>query len=281
MAAAARAQVPLVQHARIASVEDIGPALLQAERVIAVSRFVAERVGALGVRDEVIRVVYNPVDTAHFRPEPGAGAASRRSLGLPTRGYVVLMVARLTPFKRHEVLFEAAVLLRAKHVPIHLALLGEPTQPEYSRWVRALAGRLDLEGDITWLPFQPDMRRCLSAADVLVLCSRNEPAARSVLEAMAMGLPCVAADSGGMRELVDHDRTGWLFPEGDSGALADALQRLWQCPDVRQRVGDQARHEACVRFDHRHAALATQAIFEEVARSSTRRGGGIDGPASE
>jgi glycosyltransferase involved in cell wall biosynthesis len=108
---------------------------------------------------------------------------------------------------------------------------------------RPSLGRARLLGE------RDDVPGLLSDADVFVLASRSEGLPLSVIEAMAAGLPVVASDVGGLRELVRDGETGVLVPPGDPAALADALRPLLADHELRRRLGSAGRERATALFD--------------------------------
>ena len=94
-----------------------------------------------------------------------------------------------------------------------------------------------------------DVGELLAAADLFVLSSRSEGLPLSILEAMAAGLPVVASDVGGVPELVVDGETGLLVPPGDPHALAAAIDRLLDDPDLRRRLGAAGRLRVSEQFD--------------------------------
>jgi len=108
---------------------------------------------------------------------------------------------------------------------------------------RSLGGRVRLLGE------RDDVSHLLADADVFLLASRSEGLPLSVIEAMAAGLPVVASDVGGLRELVRDGETGTLVPPGDPVALADALRPLLADRELRRRLGMAARERAKALFD--------------------------------
>jgi glycosyltransferase involved in cell wall biosynthesis len=115
--------------------------------------------------------------------------------------------------------------------------------------VEAEIRRLGLEQRVVLAGERDDVPVLLAESDVFVLSSRSEGLPVSVLEAMAAGLPVVASDVGGLKELVVDGETGLLVPAGDEAALAAALRPLLQNRDLRRRFGAAGRARAEGRFD--------------------------------
>ena len=105
------------------------------------------------------------------------------------------------------------------------------------------------------------------SSDVFVLPSRSETFGIAAVEASASGLPVIAADVGGLKDIVVHDETGFLFQPGDVGALGSYLRVLLDQPRMRRRLGDAARAHAIERFD---ASVNADRLFDIIRRCVIR-----------
>lgn len=198
----------------------------KADRVICVSDSLRRLALSLGMPPEKGMVVGNGVDTAKFHPVDRAAARTR--YGLPSDAKVLITVGALVERKGfHRVIDCLPELLRA-HPTLHYLVVGG-TSPEGSMEaeLRAQVVRLGLAERVHFLgPVPPhELKWPLSAADVFVLATRNEGWANVILEAMACGLPVVATDVGGNREVVARDDLGTIVPFGDAAALTPALDQ--------------------------------------------------------
>lgn len=203
----------------------LAEALPQADRIVAVSRGLAERARALGVRPERIAIVPNGVDRALFHPQDRADA--RRALGLAADRPLVLYVGRLERAKGTEDLLVAFRRLAAAQPEPVLAMLGEGSDGERCRQVaRALPDRILLPGS---LPL-PEVARWLAACDLLVLPSWNEGTPNVILEALAAGRRVVATRVGGIPDVLTSPGLGELVEARDPPALAEALARNLRLP---------------------------------------------------
>jgi O-antigen/teichoic acid export membrane protein/glycosyltransferase involved in cell wall biosynthesis len=191
----------------------------------------------------------------------------------PERDEVTITcVARLETVKNHDLLLDAAAVLRRRGVRFRLRLVGDgPRHAALADRARALG----LEDVVEFLGRRADVERLLATSDIATLVSVREGIPRAVLEAMASGLPVVATDVPGTREAVGHRETGLLVPLGDGEALADALAFLAARPNARHWMGRRGRALAVKRFDERSVIEAlrrayTVALGERLPRA--RRG---------
>ncbi|HEY3283632.1 MAG TPA: glycosyltransferase family 4 protein [Armatimonadota bacterium] len=194
----------------------------QSQRVVAVSRALAQRVMELGVPPERVLAQHNGVDGERFQPRDRAQARLR--LGLPADRSRVTYVGNYKPEKGVEVLVEAFGLLRQSgQTEVSLSLVGSgPLEPK----LRARVQELGLQEQVQLHGRRPheEVPEWIAATNVLCLPSYREGCPNVVLESLASGRPVVASDVGGVSELLD-ERGGGLVPAGDPDALARALRR--------------------------------------------------------
>jgi glycosyltransferase involved in cell wall biosynthesis len=198
-----------------------------AHAIVANAEAVARRLRLEGVPRKRIVVVPNGLDLASF---------AFGSLRRPPRR--VAMVANLRPGKGHEALIDAAAIVLRRFSDARFEVIGDGTERE--RLVRMVSSR-GLTNAITFAGHVEDVPRQLAAADVFALPSESEAFPNAVLEAMAAGLPVVAAGVGGILEIVEHQRTGLLIPPRDPLALADAICRLFTSPAEARRLAASGR----------------------------------------
>ncbi|MBK1659528.1 glycosyltransferase family 4 protein [Paracraurococcus ruber] len=191
--------------------------------------------------------VLNGRDPAVFRPDAAARAAVRAELGAATGDCVVVAVSRLVRHKGYPELLramEAAPGATLWVVGERLATdHGEDLEPHFARAAAVLGPRLRRLG------YRHDVARVLAAADAFCLPSHFEGLPMSVIEAMLCGLPVIATDIRGPREMVVEGGTGLLVPPMAVDPLAAALQRLAEDPALRARMGAAGRARALERFD--------------------------------
>jgi glycosyltransferase involved in cell wall biosynthesis len=173
----------------------------------------------------------------------------------------IVYVGRLHPYKGLDVLLESLAHLSQDHT-WDLTLVGSGSAHDaLAQQVNALG----LKGRVTFTGEVSDVLPYLQRADVFVLPSRAEGISNAMLEAMAAGLPCVAADNAGNRRVVRHGETGLIFPLGDAEALASTLASLLADVRQRERLGRAARRFVDMHFSLARVAEAYMALYHELA----------------
>jgi sugar transferase (PEP-CTERM/EpsH1 system associated) len=213
---------------------------------------------------ERIGVLRNGVDTSRFAPRPGERQENRRRLGIAGNEIVVGTVARMVSIKDHATLLQAAEILAGRGVPVHLLLVG--SGPELSRHQEFVAASPRLSGRVTFVGSATDVPALLNATDVFVLPSLSEGMSNTLLEAMASGLPVVATRVGGNPELIEDERSGWLFKPGDVADLAARLERLAMDSDLRHLMGQGARRRVVQHFSLEGMINGYRDLYLNLAR---------------
>ena len=161
---------------------------------------------------------------------------------------LVVMVSRMLWSKGVGDYVEAAQICRAV-TSARFVLVGDP---DMGNPAPVPTGQLEVwhqAGAIEWWRHRDDIPEILARASVLVLPSRyGEGVPQALIEAAAMGVPIVASDLAGCREVVEDGKNGWLVPPGDVGGMADAVLSLLRDSGLRQQMGAQGRELARQRF---------------------------------
>jgi glycosyltransferase involved in cell wall biosynthesis len=210
-----------------------------------------------GVPPARLTTILNGVDTDHFKPPASPVAGPLR----------VLSVARMVPEKDHDILLAAFHLTAPAHPEAELWLVGDG--PRLAA-LRELAQRLSISDSVKFISPREDLRPLLQQASLLVLSSRTEALPNVVLEAMAAGLPVVATRVGGVPELVEVKRTGWLVNPGDAPALAAALSQAASDPDARQAMGRAGRERAVKHFSLDTMAQQYESLLDRLLHEKRR-----------
>ncbi len=237
------------------------------DTIVAVSRSVEERLTRGGVPTERVRVVPN----AWIGPEAIERAKARRELGLPTEGFVVGWVGRLSREKGLDLLVDA--LRDLADLPLEVAIVGDG--PERSALEKRVATAAIPVGRVRWLGVVPDAGRLFRAFDLFALSSRTEGTPIVLFEAMAAGVPIVATRVGGVPDVVG-DAEAFLAAPADPGALARAIREAVLNPAERERRRDAARRRLREAFEPESWLDAYEEIYlgaAGLAESVGRAGG--------
>jgi len=205
-------------------------------------------------------LVYNGIDPAD-EPARSEHATPPVDLLLPPDTILLSYIAHLREDKGHLCLIEAAPMILASFPTARLLFVGREgvEAPEVRRRIEALglSERVILTGP------RGDVPRILKASRV-VAHPGIEGFSNAILEAMAEGVPVVAARVGGNREAVIDGETGYLVPPGDAGAFADAIRKLLQDPSLARRLGEAGRRRVEERFSLDRMVACVEQTYSEL-----------------
>jgi glycosyltransferase involved in cell wall biosynthesis len=208
------------------------------------------------------RTVPSGVPTAELRAQAPGRAAARAALGVPPEAFVIGGLGRLVPVKGFDVLVRALPSVVAAVPSARVLLVGDG--PDRAA-LEAQAAALHVGDRVRITGATSDVTRWLAACDVLAAPSRNEGMGRALVEAMALGVPVVAAAVGGIPAVVADGESGRLVASEDAGALAAALVELGLDEALCAKLGAAAVRRAEA-FSIGVANAAMRAIYDELAR---------------
>ena len=197
------------------------------------------------------------VDINRFRMDP-----RRRFDRTPVS---ILFASRLLWEKGLAELIEAARILRDRNVAVVVRIAGDRDPGNPSAVPASMLAAWSQLPNVQMLGHRDDIASLLAESDIVVLPSYREGTSRILLEAAAAGLPLVATDVPGCREIVRAHENGILVPAHDAKALAAALERLAADPSMRARMASRSRDIACEEFAEENVLAATLAIYESTA----------------
>jgi glycosyltransferase involved in cell wall biosynthesis len=243
--------------------------------VVAISTGVADSLAASGVDRQRVTVVHSGVDCERFRPPTSQERAdSRRALNISDTDFVISAVGALEQRKGHRYLIEAIGVLAARPASskvkcfivgqgsIHKVLQGEIAVSRSLERIKLL-GRVDDPREILW------------ASDVFAMPSLKEGLGVAALEAMASGLPVIASDVGGLREVVKDDSSGFVVPPANAGAIAAAIGRLAESAELRSQMGAAARARVVENYSIETMAARTLALYRACVRKTRGERGAV------
>lgn len=236
--------------------------------VVCVSEAQAAKVRRAGVRPDRLWVIHNAIDSSRFRDEQDGARAVLKSLFPEPRDHIVIGVGRLSPEKGFDRFVEAAALVAPQCRTAGFVVVGDgPDRGALEQRVRDSA----LEGHVAFTGFRSDIDRLLPGADVLAQSSYTEGLPNVILEACAAGIPVVATDVGGTREVVHDGLNGFLVPSGDPKALATRLLELLRSPSQRHAMGAHGREFVRHRFSFADQSARYSSLFDLMTKSESAR----------
>jgi phosphatidylinositol alpha-1,6-mannosyltransferase len=241
---------------------------------VAISRELVQEFVAGGVATQRIHHLPNGVEMERFRPAPaGHRSALRGQLGLPPGQPVALFVGVLDQRKNIRWLAEQWVAHDAFGTGALLLAVGPQGRDDPDGQLRGRLAALAQAHPRRFAlhDFHADVVPYYQCVDALVLPSYKEGLPNVVLEAMASGLPCVAACTSGSRELIDDGVTGHLYPPDDESGLARAIRHVLQ--PAGRTMGEAGRRVAEARYSIRAVADRYEALYAQLLGRSVGRQG--------
>ncbi|NJO39560.1 MAG: glycosyltransferase [Cyanobacteria bacterium CRU_2_1] len=251
-------RIPLVYHLRdILSTEHFSPTNCRlaitlanhfASLVITNSRATQAAFIKAGGCSEITEVVYNGFKPERYWTQESNINAIKQQLGLNGQ-FVVGHFSRLSPWKGQHILLEA--LAHCPHdvaaIFVGDALFGEQ---DYVEQLHKQVAELGLEQRVQFLGFRSDVVPLMAACDLIVHTSiAPEPFGRVIVEAMLCDRPVIATATGGVLELVEPGKTGWLVPPGNALEVANVITICRQNWESTRAIANQAQLQACERFN--------------------------------
>lgn len=263
--AAIEGRIPFIQHVRNGNMNGYAEYVESSSAVIAISKYLRNRVLQFAINPERVHVVYNEADLDHFNGTHFDRPTVRNRYGFGQDSKVIAMIARFARNKRHDLILTAFESILQSVPSARLLLKGEDYHDDpYYDSVLARIEKCPGKEHIRHVKFVNDIREIHAVADVLVLCSDREGLGRCVVEAMSMGLPVVVTDSGGTHEIVEDGVTGLVVPAGNASALANAVVTILKDDEFRTSASVAARRTAVRRLSSSESAGAVMQIYDNL-----------------
>lgn len=239
----------------------------------AIDRYLAEKtakivVNSSGVRDFYVthripaeKFVVIPNGIAPATPSPLTREDLLSQLGLPPNVHLMAAVGRLWPQKRIKDLIWVADLLKVIRPDVHLLVVGEgPQRARLERYCHVV----DVEDHVHFLGHRTDVPELMPHFDVLLQASGYEGLPNSVMEAMAAGVPVVATDIPGNRDLVVDNETGFLVPLADRGEFAKRVQQILNDSELAANLGEAAKQRITEHFSIEKMVRVHTVLYQEL-----------------
>jgi glycosyltransferase involved in cell wall biosynthesis len=195
--------------------------------------YLARNVG----RADMLYPVYSGIHLGPFLSPKCTPLEARAKLGLGNSWFVAGTVARYVPVKNHHLIISAASRLK-EHKDIHFAFAGDG---ELQGDLVAHVKECGLQDRFHFMGWRNDVPEILVACDIFIMCSKNEGMGRAFVEAQAAGLPVIGTKVGGVAEVLDEGRTGYLVGPDDADGLADKIELLYSRKSHRNALSEACR----------------------------------------
>ncbi len=213
--------------------------------------------------------VHNGVDADAYRADPERRAAARAEFGYTDADLVCGIAARLVPAKGHQFLFRAVGHLAKYHPELKVLCLGQGSLQED---LKKLAADLHITDRVTFAGFREDMEHCLQAVDIGAQPSIDcDTSSFSLKEMMALEIPVIASDYGGLKEIVSDGVEGLVVHAGSVEPLGGALRRMAESPEMRARMGRMGRQRVLADFTLEVFARRTEHAYRRAMEIHRQR----------
>jgi glycosyltransferase involved in cell wall biosynthesis len=225
----------------------------------------------LRVPEDKLELLGNGVDLVRLRPPRSESEVdrARAALGVGSQSIVVGIVGRLVWQKGFRELFAAARRIRGLRPEVVFVIVGPQDQAKGDALDADDIAEAKALGNVLFTGHRDDVEELYHGFDLYVLPSYREGFPRSAMEAAASGLPIVATDIRGCRQVVDHGVNGLLVPIHDADALTAAIAELAGDAPKRAAMGIRARQKAEAEFDDRQVIDRTLAAYQRLPSPST------------
>lgn len=239
------------------------------DQMIAVCNKGKEQLVANGWSPERIQVIFNAVDPAEWAGSR-ADSTLRSELGLDQERFVMLCASRFAHDKGHKYLIDSLHrLTQISQVPFTMVLAGDGPLLEPSK---AQVHQLGLDEQVRFIGFRKDMKNLFHGADLYVNSSEHEALSFLIIEAMAAGLPVIATDMGGNRDIVnDQTGCGLLVEYDNPESMASAMKQLMENPSLLSYCRERAGQAVQDKFEIHKLAQATYEVYEKAMSGPDRR----------
>jgi glycosyltransferase involved in cell wall biosynthesis len=238
----------------------------RARRLITVSEFARQALLHEGLPAARVRTIHNGIPLDHYRTT--GGRKWRRELGLPAQEPLVGLIGRFTPWKGQEFFLRLAQAWVQKNPHGHFMLVGQAFNEEqgFETSLREFVKAHSLGHRVHWVPFQENIAGVLGELDALVHTSlRPEPFGRVIIEAMAAGVPVIAARAGGVPEILTDGVDGLLAGPGDLASYLGQLERLIHSRPLAEGLAAAARDTVRRRFTVGRVRAEFERVLNELA----------------
>ena len=253
-------------------------ALLKSDKIIAISNYVKNKILELDSSvEEKINVIHRGVDLNTFNPDLISESRMidlANTLQLPDDSLIIMLAARPSKWKGHEILINAFSKILKKPMfkdkNIFCLMPGADDGGKFYSKIKSLSYRLGVEKNTVLIPYLNDLPAAYMMSDVVVVPSISpEPFGRTAIEAQAMGRPVIAFNHGGTAESIIHEQTGYLARPGDTDDLVKYIEKnLLQDTNNRIKIAKKAREHMVKNFSRDKMTSNTIQIYKKLIENN-------------
>lgn len=236
--------------------------LNKCHKVISISEEIKNRMITLGVKPQKLIILPNGIDTSGHEIDIDKNK-KKRALSIGDDFILVGMVARLHPIKNHEMLLRAAKEIVLRKNNIRFLIIGDGNI-ERKRELQNMAQELRIGKYIKFIGKRSDVSELLQIMDIGVLTSNGEASPLVILEYLAAKLPVVATSVGGVREIIDNNKTGILVAPNDVKGFVDAILKLAEDRNFARSLGENGFNLVKEKFSFENYIKRIEGLYEEV-----------------
>ncbi len=243
------------------------PIFKSSSAIIAMTDEIEEELKSQDVSEQVVKRIANGVNCSRFSPLPLSQKIQwKKENNIGEESEIVLFSSRLVPRKGLDVLIEAWSLVGKKYPEVFLLILGsgknQPDSIEELMKNKVAEKRFE---NVRFLGETSTPELYLGLADVFVFPSRQEGFPNALMEAMATGLPVLGSHIGGVTDLVEDKKTGFLFTPESSSDLADNIVSLLHDAELCEKTGQQARKNVLDNYSFETISARYMDVYLELA----------------
>jgi glycosyltransferase involved in cell wall biosynthesis len=238
------------------------------DKIIAVSNAVRKSYLPYIRHPEKIITVHNGISIEVLHEAKESSTNIRKEFGIPEKMAIVGMMSVLRPWKGHEYFLKAATFVKKEYPNVNFLIVGEEPLVKdkgYKKYLIDLSNQMGISDSVIFTGFRQDVVGILSQIDILVSASvLPDPFPTIILESMALGVPIVATNVGGVVEMIEDEITGYLVPPGDAVEMGGKILRLLNEPEKKREMGLKGKERAKHFFTVKKFINGIENVYESL-----------------
>lgn len=219
--------------------------------------------------DKIITLYYGVKQPDHFL-EKSEIIKNRETLGFSGNDFIVGLIGRLEESKGQHLLIEAINKAKENNQNIKALIVGHEMNSGYRKTLKDKSAELSVADNIKFEDFVSNPQQLMQLCDCIILASEQETFGLVLPEAMRSGVAVIGSNSGGVPEIIEHDKTGLLFETKDSTSLYTQIERLYLDSDLKNQLAQQGKISADQRFNN---SLHFKQLEDHIKSSITQNNG--------